>query len=586
MWYTKGMNSVADTFHLQKRGDVWHYYRRVPKHLVQVLGKGFIKRSLGVTSRSEAKRLRAIEDVKTDALFASLERQVSLTKSKPSSDHREISLQMLTEHVRMTVRDLDKKNADRFLTEPPADKDELRELSRNASIELGILTNIDDPRREEWISLAMQRFSGEVGALDLAPEIHDKFYDIVRRGLIELQRRKVDRYSDLHDKQYHDQLFSPQARASVSFRELAKSFVREKEIEFTANEVSQKRLDKIKAIAQTLREIVGDNKLVSEIDDDTIQHVRIILSKVPTNRNKRFREMPLLEAIEQSEKQNGPVLSSLTQSNYLDVLRDMLKMAVRKKFLLVNPASEVRPLKKETLSADKKRLPWTSQQLKGFFEGEFYRRCAVGSAKPYQKSDLAWRFWLPLIMLLTGARPNEIAQLHIADVKQTPKGTWYLDMVEDEGEDVKSLKTESSRRCVPIHAELLKIGFIEFVNSRRLLAPKNGPRLFWELPRNKYGNFAWYAARRLNEHFIPQEIELGPRQALYSLRHNVRDALRRIKAPSETLLAIAGWSPNGKAVSDDYGDPGNPDLHVEWVNGIAYEELDLTFLYDAYKHGS
>lgn len=79
--------------------------------------------------------------------------------------------------------------------------------------------------------------------------------------------------------------------------------------------------------------------------------------------------------------------------------------------------------------------------------------------------------------------------------------------------------------------------------------------------------------------FCPGEIVLGPRQSLYSLRHNVRDALRRLKAPDETLLAVCGWAPNGKAVSTDYGDYGHPDLHAEWVERIAYDGLDLSFLY-------
>jgi len=51
-----------------------------------------------------------------------------------------------------------------------------------------------------------------------------------------------------------------------------------------------------------------------------------------------------------------------------------------------------------------------------------------------------------------------------------------------------------------------------------------------------------------------------------------------VKAPAETLLAVCGWSPSGKAVSDDYGDPGDPDLHAEAVAQISYPDLDLSFL--------
>uniref|UniRef100_UPI00403F392C DUF6538 domain-containing protein n=1 Tax=Hyphomicrobium sp. ghe19 TaxID=2682968 RepID=UPI00403F392C len=39
------MKPVSQTLHLQKRGDVYHYFRRVPKHLVPIIGKSFLKRS-------------------------------------------------------------------------------------------------------------------------------------------------------------------------------------------------------------------------------------------------------------------------------------------------------------------------------------------------------------------------------------------------------------------------------------------------------------------------------------------------------------------------------------------------------------
>ncbi|WP_366142902.1 DUF6538 domain-containing protein [Pseudooceanicola sp.] len=46
MWYTDRMKKVAETHHLQKREETWHYYRRVPSVLVSVIGKKFIKQSL------------------------------------------------------------------------------------------------------------------------------------------------------------------------------------------------------------------------------------------------------------------------------------------------------------------------------------------------------------------------------------------------------------------------------------------------------------------------------------------------------------------------------------------------------------
>jgi len=154
-------------------------------------------------------------------------------------------------------------------------------------------------------------------------------------------------------------------------------------------------------------------------------------------------------------------------------------------------------------------------------------------------------------------------------------GVWYMSMTDEK--DGNSLKTQASRRRVPIHSELIRIGFLQFVDRQKLQC---GPtRLFPTLKPNKYGNLAWYPVKRFNEQFLPTAMKLEERQSLYSLRHNVRDALRRAKAPAETLLAVAGWSPSGKAVSDNYGDPSNPDHHAEYVEKIDYAGLDLSFLH-------
>ena len=80
---------------------------------------------------------------------------------------------------------------------------------------------------------------------------------------------------------------------------------------------------------------------------------------------------------------------------------------------------------------------------------------------------------------------------------------------------------------------LVRLGFLDFVEQRRKQMAKNGPRLFYEIKPNKYGNMAAYPARRFCEAFLPEEIELEERQSFYSIRHSVRDALRRAQVPPE-----------------------------------------------------
>lgn len=92
-------------------------------------------------------------------------------------------------------------------------------------------------------------------------------------------------------------------------------------------------------------------------------------------------------------------------------------------------------------------------------------------------------YWLPLVGLYTGARINEICQLNPqCDIRQE-QGVWIFDINEKtEGDErvKKTVKNASSRRKVPIHSELIRLGFLEYVDSvkeqgAKLLFPSWNP---------------------------------------------------------------------------------------------------------------
>jgi integrase len=545
----------------------------VPQHLVPVIGRTFIRRSLKTSDRAEAKKLRAIEDLKTDAIFDAAEREAAKAPG-PDGSSEPVPMELLTAHVRRYVEEKDRRFADRLAMSPPEDPQELQAWREEAWNDLSVFT---DPAKgqEEAVSRATDALLREAGLQVDDRATLARAAEFARRANVELLSRKLDRLENRFDRAFHDVLFDPERKPNIGFGAVAKTYLDERLQDYALNGVAEKRADQIAARVGYLRELIGDATAVQDIDDDIVQRIRELLARTPTNRTKHYPKLSALDAITRGEKDKGRILSPTTQAAYLDVLRGILKVAVRRRFISYNPAEDAKPLKRDQLSAEEKRLPWTPEQLIGFFTGSFYRSSKPGALKPYSKPDRDWRFWLPLLMLLTGARPGEICQLEVKDIRQTKAGTWYMDLRNEDGS--KKLKTDTSRRRVPLHPELLRMGFLVLVEARRK-APDQGPRLFSSLKPNKYHDLAYYPLKRLRDHFIPQEITLGDRQSVYSLRHNVRDALRRIKAPSDALRHIAGWS-QGKNVSDHYGDPGNPDLYAEYVAGIAYPGLDLSFLH-------
>jgi integrase len=72
--------------------------------------------------------------------------------------------------------------------------------------------------------------------------------------------------------------------------------------------------------------------------------------------------------------------------------------------------------------------------------------------------------WAALLGLYTGARASEVGQLLTVDVSEAD-GVPTI-RVSDEGEHQK-VKTEASLRTVPLHPDLLALGFLEYVDSLR-----------------------------------------------------------------------------------------------------------------------
>jgi integrase len=73
-------------------------------------------------------------------------------------------------------------------------------------------------------------------------------------------------------------------------------------------------------------------------------------------------------------------------------------------------------------------------------------------------------FSLPLLGLWTGCRLEELGQALVVDV-QAADGVHYLN-ISDLGEG-KSVKTAGSRRPVPMHPELIRLGFLRYIEERR-----------------------------------------------------------------------------------------------------------------------
>lgn len=161
-------------------------------------------------------------------------------------------------------------------------------------------------------------------------------------------------------------------------------------------------------------------------------------------------------------------------------------------------------------------LKFTLEDLEALFESETYRN---------HQHETSSRYWLPLLGLHTGARINELCQLLRSDIKEI-EGVPVISILDEE--ENKRLKTDASRRLVPIHSKLIELGFLDFVKTI------HSGRIFPHLRDDplKPGNFGIKASEDFRDY--RRSVGVGnqagrgrSRKAFHSFRTTFIDAARR-----------------------------------------------------------
>jgi len=168
----------------------------------------------------------------------------------------------------------------------------------------------------------------------------------------------------------------------------------------------------------------------------------------------------------------------------------------------------------------------------------------------------------------------------VDDVKADPSSdVRFLTVIEDE--DVgRSLKTENSVRAFPIHPELVRIGFLEFVNQRRLASGPSA-RLFPQLTPGSKGGFGEAFSKWFGRYKRSLGID-NKNSVFHSFRHGFKDALRAAGVNEDVNDALMGHG-GDNTVARRYGWDdmvrrfGFPTLNVA-VEKAQYPGLDLSRL--------
>ncbi|NYZ69837.1 site-specific integrase [Endozoicomonas sp. SM1973] len=266
------------------------------------------------------------------------------------------------------------------------------------------------------------------------------------------------------------------------------------------------------------------------------------LYEYPAKRNQGENKNLSLKCL---KKKDVPVIAPPTAVKYFTHISMFFNWLENREYIDSNPFRGLRPRAKKAATSKK---AFTPGELEMLFKQYIIKE---------KNKTKEWKFWVPMLALYTGARLEEIAQLNTSDVKQKD-GIIYLDIHDDEN---NQLKNNSSIRKVPIHIDVLQMGFLAYCESR-----KDETKLF-NLFRAKTGQYgrtvtAWFS-------HIKKSLGLPSTKVFHSFRHTFRDLAVESGIPNEHLKALLGHA-QGDMTHGIYGSGFSLKLLNESMQRIDY----------------
>ncbi|HHG3070338.1 TPA: DUF6538 domain-containing protein [Vibrio parahaemolyticus] len=543
------MSNIMASPYKHPQTGVYYFRMAVPKKLVPIIGKTVFKKSLQTKNLSEAKPRF------TECLFDA-QKQIAVAQLKLSN----------SSNVELNVRDC-AIIAERWYEHVKNEVD----TSGNYDLFLKRDVDAEGTAREFGLSDTLSICGNEVDTAtpDQLQELADELKEFIvaqldREGLVvsshseSFRQLAVAFYHYIHriealcraryNRDYgYEAVSNPIADKPLSVNPLANKHQpkRKKASQYSISNVfkryhqSETLKDKdAKALYEAglqierLIEVIGDLD-VTEVTRAHIVEFRDTLLQLPKSKIASIRNRPLLEQIELVKIQGLETLSATTVKNCLRKTSVVFSYAVELGIIDSNPHVGVRVATAEKKTEANEGKGYTDSEMRRLFQADVFND--VNARKPYGMAC----YWVPLLCRYTGARLEEMSQLHKSDVSQSDSGIHYLNIRRGEGQSVKN---NSSLRHVPIPAHLIELGFLDYV-------AESGGFLFPELKENKYGKKSAALSKWWGQ--TVRSLGIHTTQPAHAFRHTFKTALRRLGIADTVSDAITGHTPAG--VGGSYG---------------------------------
>jgi len=506
--------TLPSQIHIFNRNGTYYFRRRIPKDLLSLYPSQQIIFSLKTKDRREADKLARIESVKLDQEF---------------------------QHRRSTL-------PDNSLEEISDD-----DIERICKLFTTYALEEDEEIRMEGLSdRDYQKITETLNIVDAGER-----YDFAK-GDTKLIEFEMEDFCESHGFKI--------AKGSPTYKKLAYKFL-QANVEITQKLLARHRGEIIEtpkapdiATQQgnlTLGRILEKWELEARPRPKTIAEWRLVIN--------RFNDLHGILKIDQITKSNIVAFKNsrlkrgnapATVTKQLGALSSLLQYSVDNDLISTNVAAGVRVAKSKV--EKKARLPYKIEDLNKIFSCPIY----TDNHRP-QGGGKEAAYWLPLLALYTGARLEELGQLQKKDVQQQ-NSIWYIN-ISDEA-DGTSVKTYSSRRNIPIHPALLKLGFIEYAHQQY---ERIFPALKVDSHKSLTGNFSKWWGRYAREIIGITD----KRKVFHSFRHAFKDACRNSGIHQEIHDTFTGHA--GSNVGSTYGSGASLKRLADQMEKLKYEELKI-----------
>ncbi|EGR1175240.1 TPA: tyrosine-type recombinase/integrase [Vibrio parahaemolyticus] len=247
-------------------------------------------------------------------------------------------------------------------------------------------------------------------------------------------------------------------------------------------------------------------------------------------------------------------LSAKTVKEYIAANKQFFDYCERIELIERNIFKAVKAPKSRGTKASQQRDRWQLKDLKRLF-----------SSPEFRKKDTQFQ-WTTKLQLYQGCRPSEVCQLTTNDI-QVIEGVSCITVSDSDAE--QRLKTSNAFRTIPLHYQLIKEGFLDYVQERREQKQK---QLFDYKPHGE--NKDWSFRYRTNLGKLQTTIGMKPnaRPTAYSFRHTFIDELKIADIPEHIVAEIVGHAhPN--ITFGRYGKQANIQQLNEAVNKFPSVEV-------------